>query len=105
MRVLEVEYQPDALSDLEDIYQFVVRLSGSAAVAERFVGRIIDQCDRIGELPFMGTARDDLRPGLRTVGFERRAVIAYTIEPECVRITNVFYGGRDYEALYRDPKE
>jgi len=48
-----------------------------------------------------GRVRDDLFAGLRTVPFERSAVIAYTVEDDCVRITNVFHGGRDYEALYR----
>jgi len=38
---------------------------------------------------------------LRTFPFEHSAVVAYTIEGECVWITNIFYGGRDYEALYR----
>jgi toxin ParE1/3/4 len=44
--------------------------------------------------------RDDLAPGLRTVPFERSAVIAYIVEGGAVQITNIFYGGRDYEALY-----
>jgi toxin ParE1/3/4 len=44
--------------------------------------------------------RDDLKPGLRTVPFEHSAVIAYTVEDRRVRITNIFYGGRDYEALF-----
>jgi toxin ParE1/3/4 len=35
------------------------------------------------------------------VPFERRAVIAYEVETDCVRTTNIFYGGRDREALYR----
>jgi toxin ParE1/3/4 len=48
-----------------------------------------------------GIARDDLHPGLRTVPFEHTAVIAYVVEDDQVCITNVFYGGRDYEALYR----
>jgi toxin ParE1/3/4 len=35
------------------------------------------------------------------VPFERSAVILYMIETNRVRITNIFYGGRDYEALMR----
>jgi toxin ParE1/3/4 len=34
------------------------------------------------------------------VPFEHSAVIAYKVEEGAVRITNVFYGGRDYEALF-----
>ena len=48
-----------------------------------------------------GVARDDLQPDLRTVPFEHSAVIAYVVEDDQVSVTNVFYGGRDYEALYR----
>lgn len=33
--------------------------------------------------------------------FEHSAVIAYRVEGDRVRVVNVFYGGRDFEALYR----
>ena len=39
-------------------------------------------------------------PGLRTAPFEKRAVIAYLTADDTVDIINVFYGGRDYEALW-----
>jgi toxin ParE1/3/4 len=65
------------------------------------VRRIREHCQRIGIVPLGGIARDDLQPGLRTVPFEHSAVIAYVVESEQVVVTNVFYGGRDYEALYR----
>lgn len=46
--------------------------------------------------------RNDLRPGVRIVTFERRVVIAYTILPSGdVEIGRFFYGGRDYEAIMR----
>ncbi|MDB5525973.1 MAG: hypothetical protein JWM58_3736 [Rhizobium sp.] len=34
------------------------------------------------------------------VPFEHSAVIAYKVEHDRVRITNIFYGGRDYDAFY-----
>lgn len=51
--------------------------------------------------PSADKQRDDLEPGLRTVPFEKSRIIAYKVEADRVRITNVFYGGRDSEALYR----
>jgi toxin ParE1/3/4 len=39
------------------------------------------------------------------VPFEHSAVIAYKVEADCVRIGNVFYGGQDYETLYRDDSD
>jgi toxin ParE1/3/4 len=63
--------------------------------------RIRERCARIGDAPHGGRPRDDLAAGLRTVPFEKSAVIAYVVDGERVQITNIFYGGRDYEALYR----
>ena len=63
--------------------------------------RIKARCDLIGDAPLGGRSRDDLGPGLRTFAFERSTVIVYQAEPESVTITNVFYGGRDFEVLYR----
>ncbi|NVO12967.1 MAG: type II toxin-antitoxin system RelE/ParE family toxin [Rhodoplanes sp.] len=101
MRKLAVRYRPEAVADLEDVLRYIARASASASIAEQYVRRIMDRCNRIGETPRAGRSRDDLRPGLRTVAFERTVVIAYMVEADAVRIVNVFYGGRDFEALYR----
>ncbi len=45
-----------------------------------------------------GTLRDDIRPGLRTVGFERRMTIAFHVESKRVVIDRVLYAGRDIRA-------
>jgi toxin ParE1/3/4 len=41
--------------------------------------------------------RDDIRPGLRVVGFERRVTIAFAVGEAGVTIVRVFYGGQDWE--------
>jgi toxin ParE1/3/4 len=97
-----VRYRPEAVDDLEDIFRYLLRIGASQPTAQNFVGRIQARCRRIGLVPLGGRARDDLEPGLRTVPFERTAVVAYKVEDDCVRITNIFYGGKDYEALYRN---
>jgi plasmid stabilization system protein ParE len=50
----------------------------------------------------LGRARDDLRPGLRTIGFRRRVVIAFAVHEDTVEIHGVFYGGQDYETDLAD---
>jgi toxin ParE1/3/4 len=45
--------------------------------------------------PKRGARRDDLRPGLRILGFERRAAIALQATAETVVILRILYGGRD----------
>ncbi|MBP2547581.1 toxin ParE1/3/4 [Neorhizobium galegae] len=101
MQRLPVVYRAEALDDIRDIYDAVVELSRNAHTAKGFVERIMARCRKIGDAPRGGRLRDDLAPGLRTVPFEHSAVIAYVVREDCVQITNVFYGGRDFEALYR----
>ena len=67
--------------------------------------RIKKRCSQIGLVPKGGAPRYDLEAGLRMVPFERSAVIVYKVEANCVRIANVFYGGRDYEAFYLGTEE
>ncbi|GAC1334795.1 MAG: hypothetical protein NVSMB26_18130 [Beijerinckiaceae bacterium] len=100
MERLEVRFRPNALSDLEDIYRWVYRASLNPIIAERFTMRIVARCLKIGDAPAAGRPRDDLATGLRTIAFERRAVVAYLVT-DTVEITNIFSGGRDYETLYR----
>jgi toxin ParE1/3/4 len=101
MQRLRVEFRPSANVDIATIFEYIFEGSQSSAVALRFIRRIRDRCERIGDVPLGGRPRDDLAPGLRTVPFERSAVIAYIVEGDAVQITNIFYGGRDYEAIYR----
>lgn len=51
--------------------------SQNRVIARDFVERIKVRCSRIGNAPLGGISRDDLEPGLRTVPFEKSAVIAY----------------------------
>ena len=101
MQRLKVEFGTEADHDLVQIYRGVYEVSRDPQVASRFLDRLIGRCERIGNAPRGGRPRDDLEPGLRTVPFEHSAVIAYKVEKDRVLVTNVFYGGRDFEALYR----
>lgn len=47
-----------------------------------------------------GTRRDDVRPGLRTVGFERRLTVAFVVDDNSVTVLRVFGAGRDWESSF-----
>jgi toxin ParE1/3/4 len=66
------------------------------------VDRIVTFCRGLSMFPLRGKARDDLLPGLRTIGFERRATIAFMVTTDAVLIEGVFYGGQDFEASFRE---
>ncbi|EJN04592.1 type II toxin-antitoxin system RelE/ParE family toxin [Phyllobacterium sp. YR531] len=101
MQQLPVYYLREALSDIENIFAYVLKQSQSAVVAIRFVERIYNRCEKIGNAPSGGVKRDDLAQGIRLVPFEKTAVILYRIENQTVQITNIFAGGRDYAAILR----
>lgn len=94
-----VVYSPHARQQLSGLYLWIAEQSGYTDRAEGFVSAILDFCDELAEFPMIGLARDDLRPGLRTIGFRRRAVIAFAVREEEVEIHGVYYGGQDYERL------
>ena len=70
--------------------------------ADGYVGGIVDFCNGLSTFPLRGTQRDDLLSGLRVTGFERRVTIAFIVTAEAVLIEGIFYGGRDFEAEFRD---
>jgi toxin ParE1/3/4 len=97
--IYDVTIRPEAEQDLQTIYDLIAEDNPSAAIA--FIRRLRELCRSLDALPRRGVPRDDLRPGLRILGVERRAVIAYRIVGNVVEVTNIFYGGRDYEAILR----
>lgn len=101
MRQLAVFLREQAIADLEEVYDFIVDGGGPPAVALAFLQRIRARCEKIGLAPEGGVARPDLGHGIRLVPFEKSAVLAYRLHDDAVEIVNVFYGGRDYEALMR----
>ncbi len=51
------------------------------------------------EFPQRGSLRNNLRPGLRIISFQRRVMIAFNVSGDLVVINRIFYGGRNIEAL------
>jgi plasmid stabilization system protein ParE len=58
---------------------------------------VLAYCLGFVTFPERGTRRDDLRPGLRVVGFARRVTIAFHVRAELIVIDRLFYGGRNWE--------
>lgn len=52
-------------------------------------------CERYNRFPERGRRRDDVAPGLRTIGFERRVLIAFRVLPDVAEIVAILYGGRE----------
>ncbi|KRB50117.1 plasmid stabilization protein [Rhizobium sp. Root708] len=102
MESYRVEYRPEALEATVAIVAYVLEASQNRVTAERYIERLYDRCERIGDAPFAGVARSDLGANLRMAVFEKSIVILYAVEDNVVSITNIFSGGQDYQTLLRD---
>ena len=95
----KVEFSPEALGDLIDLYDYIAAHDG-ADRAMGYIDRIEGFCRNLSVFPDRGIRREDLRAGLRILGFERRAVIAFQITADSVTILLVLYGGRDIQTAF-----
>ena len=88
-----------AEADLTSIYDYIAARA-DADIASRFVDRIETYVLGFARTPERGTKRDDLRPGLRTIGFRRRATILFEVDRVRLHVVihGVYYAGRSFEA-------
>ena len=95
-----VVFARDARRQIQALHEYIAARSGSLR-ADRYVEAILARCRALGSFPQQGTRRDEIRPGLRTLGFRGRVTITFVVEPTMVVILGVFYGGQDYPAAFR----
>jgi len=94
-----IVFSPEAQGDLRQLSLYIAERSSDAR-AIAYLDRIEAACLGLRDFPERGTRRDDLWPGLRTVGFERRVTIAFTVAAETVTILRILYGGRNLETAF-----
>ena len=96
-----VVFSPEAQEQLAELYRYIAE-AASPDIAARYTEAIVSYCESLRTLPYRGTMRDDVRPGLRITNHKKRAVIAFGVDAEVVSIIGVFYGGQDYETILQD---
>jgi toxin ParE1/3/4 len=92
--VPEVVFAATATEDLRSIYRWVAAEAG-AEVAQAYVGRLRTTCLSLADFPNRGRLREDVARDLRTLSFEKRAIIAYRPEDERVRVLRILHHGKD----------
>jgi toxin ParE1/3/4 len=96
--VREVVYRRLAEDDLREIYLQRAEIEDLQSAAA-LVAAIQDRCEGLATFSERGTPRSDIAPGLRSIPFRRKAVIAYLVRPSTVEIVGIMYGGRDLNIL------
>src|SRR5450432_1124865 len=91
---------PRAEADLDDIWLYVAKESGSMDVANRLIDAITGRFFLLATFPYAGRARDeDFGAGSRSFAVGEY-VIVYCVEGQDVFILRVVHGRRDLEALF-----
>jgi len=91
-----VTFSPKSRQDLLDIGDYIAK--DTRANARRFVGKLMEQCKRIGNAPLGYASREDLAPSLRMAALDRYVVFFRVIEGT-VRIERVLHGARNLPAV------
>lgn len=90
-----IAFSPEARNDLLALYDWIAS-EASPETAIAYIGRVEHFISGFETAAERGAPRDDIRPGLRTIGFERRLTIAFAVS-EQVTILRIFYAGRNWE--------
>ena len=101
MKTYSVYFMPAAIKDLENIYEYIAKQSGFPERAWGYMEKLKLKSQELERFPIRGRQRNDLMDGLRVYPLDRRTVAAFLVDEtkQTVCILNIFYGGRDYEAL------
>ena len=91
-----VTFSPKSRQDLLDIGDYIAK--DSRANARRFVGKLMEQCKRIGNAPLGYAGREDLAPSLRMAALGRY-VIFFRVIDGVVRIERILHGARNLPAV------
>jgi toxin ParE1/3/4 len=90
---------PQVEFELDDIWYYVARESGSIEIADRLIDAITDRFHLLASHPYVGRLREDLRPELRSFPVGQFIVI-YSIDEADVLILHVLHSHRDILRIF-----
>ena len=95
---VSVKFSPEALKDLDEIYDYIANVLKSPDAADNTVNKILDKTDLLFDNPEIGTQlffENDLFSGYRYLVSDNYLAF-YRITNESVFVDRVIYGKRDY---------
>ena len=98
-----VVFSPEAEEQLAALYGYIAD-AASPDIAAQYIEAIVSYCEGLHSYPLRGTARDDVRPGLRITNYKKRMVVAFAVDTHAGRVSiiGLFYGGQDYEMILQN---
>ncbi|HEU4455604.1 MAG TPA: type II toxin-antitoxin system RelE/ParE family toxin [Longimicrobium sp.] len=92
-----------AFRDFDAIVDYIRAHATDPDRAEEVSEKIMDTCDRIGEMPLSGTRRKELRPTLRSVAVNPYTIY-YRVVGERVEISRILHQRQDAARIFRKRK-
>ncbi len=89
---------PEAEADLLALYDWIAERA-SPQTTLGYIDRLENYVRSFDYASERGTLRNDIREGLRTVGFERRVTIAFNVTEQKVVVLGFFYGGQNWQEV------
>ncbi|MBC7799956.1 MAG: type II toxin-antitoxin system RelE/ParE family toxin [Gemmatimonadaceae bacterium] len=101
MQPADLRFRPDAQEDLHRLFLYLTSVGVLPETARRYIDRIADRCLTLCLAPKQGRPRPDLGTEVRTMAYERRILIVYTVAQKHVEIVRIFRYGQDIAAILR----
>ena len=92
----QAELSPEAQEDLSEIWEYIGQFSEEAA--NQIIDTIYQKTELLARSPYMGTARPEFTPTLRSFPVEKYVVFYRPID-NGIEVVRVLHGARDLEHL------
>lgn len=89
-----------AIRDIEQIADRIAQHSGLER-SEQFLDRLDDKLAKIVRFPYLGRARDEILPGMRSLGIDSYLILYMPIQQD-VEVLRVVSGYQDLPELFND---
>jgi toxin ParE1/3/4 len=94
-----VVWHRKARADLLALYDWIAE-QADPDTAFDYTSKIEAHAAKLAQFPDRGTPRDELVPGMRTIPYRRRTVIAYRVLEGELEILAIVHGGRDLGRVF-----
>jgi toxin ParE1/3/4 len=97
---MRIRLAPQARADLDAIWLYIARESGSQTTATRMVGSITGKFGLFAKFPHIGKSLpSDLRPEIRTFPVNNY-VIFYSVKAAEIRVLRIIHANRDAQSVF-----
>lgn len=93
-------WSPEAIADIDSIWNYYVRVAGPQTAA-KFLHEIAAIVASIEQHPLIGRARDEIRPGLRSLAASPH-VVFYRVATGTPQIVRVLDGRQDIDEIFAE---